>query len=93
MCHLSIEKALKGFYYEKKKEIPPKVHNLVYLLNEIGQMPPEALGKYVVKLNEASITTRYPEDLSLLSAEYSEPITSDMLTRGKEVINWIRNQL
>ena len=36
MCHLSIEKALKGLYYEKVREIPPKTHNLIYLLNENG---------------------------------------------------------
>ncbi len=35
MCHLSIEKALKGLYFEKLREIPPKVHNLVYLLKKI----------------------------------------------------------
>jgi HEPN domain-containing protein len=27
MCHLSIEKALKGFFYEKHRSIPPKSHN------------------------------------------------------------------
>jgi len=33
MCHLCVEKALKGLYQERLKEIPPRVHNLVYLLN------------------------------------------------------------
>ena len=35
MCHLSIEKVLKGLYYEKRKELPPKVHNLLYLFTRL----------------------------------------------------------
>lgn len=42
MCHLAVEKALKGLYYEKLRKIPPKSHNLIYLLNEIGIKPPRA---------------------------------------------------
>ncbi len=33
MCHLSVEKALKGLYFEQLRKIPPKSHNPVYLLN------------------------------------------------------------
>lgn len=32
MCHLSIEKALKGMYVITLKELPPKSHNLIYFL-------------------------------------------------------------
>ena len=63
MCHLSIEKALKGLYYEKKRLIPPKSHNLIYLLGEIGITPPPDPGKVIARLNEASIPIRYPESL------------------------------
>ena len=58
MCHLSIEKALKGLYYEKRHTIPPKSHNLIYLLKEIGIKPPFIPGKFIAKLNQASIRTR-----------------------------------
>jgi HEPN domain-containing protein len=44
MCHLAIEKALKGLYYENRREFPPKSHNLIYLLNQIGIRPPEDPG-------------------------------------------------
>ncbi len=66
MCHLSIEKALKGLYQERLKEIPPKVHNLVYLLNKIGIKPPVTTGNFFVKLNQANVATRYPEELDNL---------------------------
>ena len=93
MCHLSIEKALKGLYYEKRRSIPPKSHNLIYLLNEIGFKPPLKLGKYIVKLNEVSIPTRYPENLVKLQNLYNENVVRDILTQGKDLKAWIKRQL
>jgi HEPN domain-containing protein len=31
MCHLSLEKALKGLIANRLDELPPKTHNLLYL--------------------------------------------------------------
>lgn len=93
MCHLAVEKALKGLYYEKRREIPPKSHNLIYLLNEIGIKPPTEPGRFIVKLNEASIPTRYPENLTKLQQVYSETIVKDILSKGKELTTWIKRQL
>ena len=93
MCHLAVEKALKGLYFEKRKEFPPKTHSLVFLLNEIGVKPPENLGRFIVRLSEASIPTRYPENLSKVQKDFSESIVKDILARGKEVIAWIKTQL
>jgi HEPN domain-containing protein len=93
MCHLSVEKALKGLYYEKLRKIPPKSHNLVYLLNEIGIKPPEDPGRFIVKLGEASIPTRYPENLARLQQTYSENVVKSILLNGREVIVWIKEQL
>ena len=93
MCHLSIEKALKGFYYEKRRSIPPKSHNLLYLLKEIGIKPPQELGRYVVKLNEVSIPTRYPENLEKLQQVFHEAAVKDILANGKEMVSWIKSQL
>jgi HEPN domain-containing protein len=93
MCHLAVEKALKGLYHEKRHEIPPKSHNLIYLLNEIGIKPPQEPGKIIVKLNEASIPTRYPENLAKLQQHYTEFVVSDILVKGKELLLWIKLQL
>lgn len=92
MCHMSIEKALKGLYFERRREIPPKVHNLVYLLNEIGIKPPESPGKWIARLNEANITTRYPEELNTLQKVYTESVVRMIINGGKEVIQWIKTQ-
>ena len=93
MCHLAIEKALKGLYYEKRRDIPPKSHNLIYLLNEIGIKPPTEPGKFIVKINEASVPTRYPENMTMLQQVYTEMVVKDILSKGKELIEWIKRQL
>jgi len=92
MCHLAIEKALKGLYLARLKEEPPKVHNLVYFLNKIGTKPPEPIGKFLVKLNEASVATRYPEDVDKLQMDFTQFVVRDILLRGKEALGWIKEQ-
>ena len=93
MCHLAIEKSLKGLYYERLRQFPPKSHSLVYLLNEMGIKPPEEQGRFIIKLSEASIPTRYPEDLARLQRDYTQDIVEEILAKSKEVITWIRRQL
>ncbi len=92
MCHLSIEKALKGLYLEKLQEIPPKVHNLIYLLNKVGAKPPETIGRFLVKLNEASVVTRYPENLEKLQKDYTKPVVEDIISKSKEALKWIKTE-
>jgi HEPN domain-containing protein len=90
MCHLSIEKALKGLYHGKLDEIPPKTHNLIYLINKVGFKPPEDIGRFLVKLNQASIVTRYPEDLAVLEREYTQSIVKELLLKTRETLGWIK---
>lgn len=92
MCHLSIEKALKGLYYKVLDEVPPKTHNLLYLLDKIGKKPEPVLEKFIVKLNTASIATRYPDDLAKIQAAYTKEITQDMITKSKDLLKWIKTQ-
>lgn len=93
MCHLSIEKALKGLYQAKVGVVPPRTHNLVYLLSKTEIAPTEVIGKFFVMLNEAQVATRYPEDLEKLKRDYTRPEVRDVLAKGKEALAWIRAQL
>jgi len=90
MCHLAVEKALKGLFYTKLSKTPPKVHNLVYLLNELGVKPPERIGKFVVKLSEASVATRYPEDIARLEQDFTERVVVETIAMSKEALEWIK---
>lgn len=92
LCHLAVEKALKGLYFERRREIPPKSHNVLYLLNTLGIVPPEKPGKFFAKLSEASIPTRYPEDLAKVQQLYTAGVVKDILAATKETIARIRTQ-
>lgn len=93
MCHLSIEKALKGLYLKVLVELPPKTHNLFYLLDKTGRKPEQGLEKFVTKLNTASIATRYPDDLAKIQAAYTKEITAEMIAKSKDVLRWVKTQL
>ena len=60
MCHLSIEKSLKGMYSKDLAEVPPKTHNLIYLLKKIGKKPHKDMLKFITKLNTASVAMGTP---------------------------------
>jgi len=92
MCHLSVEKAIKALYQQRLKQTPPKTHNLIYLLKKIDIRPAEANGRFIVKLNEASVVTRYPEDIDKLHKQYTEDIVKNLLAESKEVLEWIKAQ-
>ena len=55
-------------------------------MNEIGVNPPENLGRFMVRLSEASIPTRYPENLSNVQKEFTETIVKNILALSKEVV-------
>jgi HEPN domain-containing protein len=92
MCHLAIEKALKGLYQQKLQEASPKTHNLIYLLDRIGLRPDPDRGSLLARLNEASIATRYPDDIDTLQSNYTQEIAAQILAQTKEILEWIRAQ-
>ncbi len=92
MCHLAIEKALKGLYQQRRQQPPPRTHNLVYLMNEVGLKPNEHQARAVATLNGANIATRYPEDIETLRSNYTEAVTARLLGQAKELLAWIKTQ-
>jgi HEPN domain-containing protein len=93
MCHLSIEKALKGLVLARIGEIPPKTHSLVYLLEKLRLSPPQETADFVFTLNRVSVLTRYPEEMERLQEEFPESRTKWILQQGREALRWLRTQL
>jgi HEPN domain-containing protein len=93
MCHLTIEKALKGLYWERRGEFPPKTHNLLYFVKELGLSVPGDNLDFVGKLSDSSIVTRYPEDLQKVISAYPRTAAEEYLRKTKEVLEWLRKQL
>jgi HEPN domain-containing protein len=93
MCHLAIEKALKGLYENIIGDFPPKTHNLLYLLKKIEKVPEENMSQFIVTLNQVSITTRYPDTLEKTQEYFTQERTSNILSQTHEVLKWIKKQL
>jgi len=93
MCHLAVEKALKGLYTRKFEKEPPKVHDLIFLTAKIGLDLPEDKKAFLKRINELSVPTRYPETLDRLLREYDTKRTKDVLLQAKELVEWLVQRL
>jgi HEPN domain-containing protein len=92
MCHLSIEKALKGLIVKGKGEYPPKTHNLIYLADKIGIKFSDKYLEFIFTLNKVSVPTRYPDNLRKLISDFSDLRTKEILNTSKEIQEWIKGQ-
>jgi HEPN domain-containing protein len=90
MCHLAIEKAMKGVYYRQFQKDPPRTHSLAYLM-EAGQIQaPESLAPFILKLSAISVPTRYPDQLREMQKVYDEERTQEYIQKSKEVLQWLK---
>ena len=90
MCHLAIEKALKGVYHKRSGRIPPKTHNLEFLLDKMKLEPPDEMKVFITSINQQNVTTRYPEDIRTVQETYNRSTARSILTQAKETVRWIQ---
>jgi len=90
MCHLAIEKTMKAIVCEEINKVPPKTHDLIYLIF-LGEIELSAgLLDFVGAINNAGVVTRYPEDLAKLISSYPEEIAEKYFDSTLEVIKCIQ---
>jgi HEPN domain-containing protein len=92
MCHLSLEKALKGLLIKKTGEYPSKIHSLIYFVEKLELSLEEPDYEFVFMLNKISVPTRYPDDLRKLFATYTKEKTELILNQTKKFQSWIKQQ-
>jgi len=90
MCHLALEKMLKAHVTEVTSEIPKKTHDLLYLVKKSNLNLPTDYVAFLGKINNASIPTRYPEDLAQMLKEFPKLVAEDYLKQTQEVLEWLR---
>lgn len=93
MCHLTTEKALKGIYVKNLQKNPPKTHDLNYLCKIIDLKLPDELKKFMDNLNDLSVPTRYPDEISKLVKEYSKSKTANILKLTKRLLSWLKENI
>lgn len=93
MCHLALEKMLKAHVTENLQAIPPRSHDLIYLTSRSGLTLPDTFLEFVGKINNASILTRYPDNLQQALEEYPRSVVKAYLQQTEEIIEWLRQAL
>ena len=93
MCHLSIEKALKGLYAKCFEKDPIKTHDLNYLCDIIGLNLSEEHQIFLDSLNDISVPVRYPDDINKIVSIYKKDRVEKILNKSKELLKWLRKKL
>lgn len=78
---------------ENSHETPPKIHNLVLLLKQTNVQLPEPLNKFIMRLSMASVSLRYPEELSKTLEKYPKSIAQEYLNTAREVLECLKQRV
>jgi len=92
MCHLSLEKALKGLYTKRLNQVPPKLHDLMYFIDKVGLDPEKTHKDFILWLNRMAIITRYTDDLRNMIKMFPYEQTNSIYLQTKTLQQWITQQ-
>jgi HEPN domain-containing protein len=82
--HLAMEKVLKAHWVKASEEnIPPKTHNLIYLVEKSNLNLSEGDTDFLQKLNAYQIEGRYPDYLSKLRMDTMKETAGKIRTDAK----------
>lgn len=90
MCHLALEKILKAKVEEVTKKIPPKTHDLEWLLELSKLQIDSKLEEHLLDIGGKSVPTRYLSDFDAVMREFTRPSVELVFKQTKEAFSWIR---
>lgn len=95
MCHLTIEKLLKAYYVNKRKDKPPYTHNLTLLATQskIYDQLKEEQKDLLDTLEPLNIEARYPTDKDKILESLNYKKCEDLITETRGLAEWIKGQL
>lgn len=93
MCHLALEKVLKAKVEEITTRIPPKTHDLEYLVELARLSPDKDTEHFMVEISNLSVVTRYPSDFKRMLKDFSRERVESILIKAKEVFKWIKKSI
>ena len=89
-CHLTIEKLIKAIVVKETNQVPPKSHNLIWLLDKTDIMLSKEQEMLIGKLMVYQLEGRYPEHFP------SPPLkieAYEILEATKTFHKWLINKL
>ena len=93
MCQQAIEKTLKAIYCLKKNELPPRTHNLLYLVDILELSLTEPDKALLSVLNQFYLESRYPLERSKLAKEVDAAKSREYLDKTKGVWRCLKQAL
>jgi HEPN domain-containing protein len=91
ICHLAVEKSLKGLFVQNLAETPPKVHDLVKLAKMAGLSISDNDLRFLNQMNRFNIEARYPEYKNNIKEIATSKFTLEKLNKTKEIIQWLKS--
>lgn len=93
-AHLVLEKLCKALWVKNNAgNTPPKIHNLVKLLNESGVQYSDEQLDFINIMNTFQLEGRYPDYTQRLYKTYKSKNTGEILKHVKQFIQWLRSKL
>jgi len=95
LCHLTIEKSLKAFYWKKLENEPPYTHNLLILSTklEIDKILLPEHKDLINKLMPLNIEARYPSNKDELFKILTFDYTKSLVKETESLYKWIKKQI
>ncbi|GJQ58014.1 MAG: HEPN domain-containing protein [Candidatus Scalindua sp. AMX11] len=90
MCHLSLEKALKGIHQKKFNVIPSSINNLPYLVEKVQLQLPNEFSDMIATLNRLRLFPYYPDNLQKMLEGYDKEKMGKIIARGREALKWLK---
>ena len=93
MCQQAVEKILKAIYCHTLNVLPPRTHNLLYLVDLLKLEMSESEKIFLSQLNQFYLENRYPDAQGKLAKEMDKEKGQIFLKKTGEVWTCLRQTL
>lgn len=91
---LVIEKICKAIWIlHNESNVPPKTHNLIYILSQTKISVPDNINEFLLNLNRFQLEGRYPEYINQMHKVCDNQFTSSMILKTNEIRLWLIGKL
>ena len=91
--HLILEKIIKAHFVKDTEQTPPKIHDLVKLVNRTKlQLTQEQL-EFFLRVNNFNLENRYPDYKQNLYKTLTKNYSEENFNKIKEIYFWLKSLL
>jgi len=93
-AHLVLEKLAKAVWVKNSKESQvPKIHNLVFILDNAKVEIPDEMKDFLFQMNDFQIEGRYPDYTQAAYKLCDKNKTKGILTKVRQCRQWLQEKL